>query len=111
MGNNELWMHWGVAIFTVIGVGMLGLLLHWLLFRVLDAIDHHTSIVFDNALISHGRKPTRLLLPLLAILFVLPLLPLSEIVVSKLRHLVGLGVVAAQVGDVPGVDRLGWLAE
>ncbi|MCB0113034.1 MAG: mechanosensitive ion channel [Caldilineaceae bacterium] len=95
MGNNELWMHWGVAIFTVIGVGMLGLLLHWLLFRVLDAIDHHTSIVFDNALISHGRKPTRLLLPLLAILFVLPLLPLSEIVVSKLRHLVGLGVVAA----------------
>ncbi len=95
MESTDVWMRWAVAIFTVLGASAAGLMAHWLLFRVLDAIDQHTSVVFDNALIAHGRKPTRLLFPLLAILFVLPLLPLNEIGVSKLRHFIGLGVIGA----------------
>jgi small-conductance mechanosensitive channel len=95
MEQTDLWMRWGIAIFTILGASLLGVLAHRVLFRVLDAIDHHTTIIFDNALISHGRQPVRLLFPLLAILFVLPLLPLEEIGVSRLRHFVGLGVIGA----------------
>jgi small-conductance mechanosensitive channel len=64
----------------------------WLLRKL--AVRKKTSVL-DQSLIRHGEGPTRLIFPLLAVLVVLPGLPLTPTLMSALEHITGLGLIAA----------------
>jgi len=64
----------------------------WLLRKL--AARKKTSVL-DQSLIRHGEGPTRLIFPLLAVLVVLPGLPLTPKLMSALEHIMGLSLIAA----------------
>ena len=50
------------------------LLVHHLLFRMLDRLARGTKTILDDSLVRHLRRPARLIIPILAVSFLLPLL-------------------------------------
>ncbi len=70
----------GLAAFMIlVSVGLLGLLLHAILFTVIDRRASQDPSIGATSLLRHGRQPIRLLLPLLLIALALPpVLPEAE---------------------------------
>ncbi len=87
--RNALWST-GLAA----GAIFLGVAAHRILFAISDRIAHRKGGVFYALLVKHEEHPTRLLLPLLTLLAVVPWLPLSSGVSSRLTHAVGLALIA-----------------
>lgn len=77
------------------GAVVLALAAHSLLFTVLARLARRTKATLDDSLLRHSRGPARLILPLLALLTVLPFMPLTAAVLVPLRHGVGLGLIGA----------------
>lgn len=63
----------------------------WLLRRFTRRRGH----LVGHSLIQHGAGPTRWIFPLLAVLCVLPGLPLPHLLMVALAHIVGIGLIAA----------------
>jgi small-conductance mechanosensitive channel len=63
----------------------------WLLRRVAN----RSGALLGQSLVRHSDHPTRWIFPLLAVLSVLPGLPLSPKAMSALEHIIGLGLIAA----------------
>src|SRR5580658_656912 len=87
--KNPLW-----SIALVAGSILLALLAHRIFFALGKRIASLKGGAFYTLLARHEEKPTRLLLPLLALLAVIPWLPLAPSVVSRLNHAVGLAFIA-----------------
>jgi hypothetical protein len=51
--------------------------------------------VLGQSIVKHGRGPARWIFPLIAVLAVLPGLPLPDMLMSALQHITGLGLIAA----------------
>jgi small-conductance mechanosensitive channel len=83
------------AIFITVALAV-ALAVHFVVFWLLRklAVRKKTSVL-DQSLIRHGEGPTRLIFPLLAVLVVLPGLPLTPTLMSALEHITGLGLIAA----------------
>jgi small-conductance mechanosensitive channel len=71
------------------------LIARYILFRVLHRLTLRKSSVLGLSLVKHGQRPTKWIFPLLAVLVVLPGLPLPADVMSALEHATGLGLIAA----------------
>jgi small-conductance mechanosensitive channel len=74
---------------------VIGLAVHAVLFLVLRRLAHRKGDVFVSSLVRHGQWPTLWILPLLAILFVLPGARLPEELLTPLQRAAGLALIAA----------------
>jgi small-conductance mechanosensitive channel len=100
---KQLLLTWGNllgAVALIAGAAVLGLVAYRVLVSVARSLARRTESVFDDMLVEHGRGPAMLLVPLAAVLLVLPVLPLPEETIATLRGVVNLGLIAS----------LGWLA-
>ena len=101
MGHFELELKDCMTALGVIGAAIIsGLAIHLAAFSAFKRIAAKTGGIIDDSLVRHGRNPARLFFPLIAVLIVLPLVPLPREIVAALRH----GAILAMIAAV------GWLA-
>jgi small-conductance mechanosensitive channel len=100
----QLLTHWRDWLWSVAAAGaavLIGLAAYYLLFLALARFSSRKSRnLIGEYLLQYGRGPAKLILPLLALVWVLPFVPLSPVVLGPLHHVVQLGLMAA----------VGWLA-
>lgn len=82
---------WSVGIAG--GAILLALAAHRIVFALGKRIANRQSGAFYALLVRHEENPTRLLFPLLALLAVIPWLPLAPYIVSRLNHAAGLALI------------------
>jgi small-conductance mechanosensitive channel len=101
---------WHTRIWAVVLIGaaaVVGLLLHGLVYQLLSRFVGRTETTLDDSVVKRTRGPTRLALPLLAVLFVLPNAPITEGLRATIAHLVGLGMIGGVAwGVIAFVDVL-----
>jgi small-conductance mechanosensitive channel len=93
MAIVEFWHTWIWAVILIGGALLLALLLHGLTYRLLARFVGRTDTALDDSLVRHTRRPARVVLPLLAVLFVLPNAPMSDALRGTIAHLVGIGLI------------------
>jgi small-conductance mechanosensitive channel len=69
---------------TLAGAVILGLLLYYIFFQIVIRIAHRSSPVLHDSLKRHGRRPSLIIFPLLAVYFFLPLIELPSKISSIL---------------------------
>jgi small-conductance mechanosensitive channel len=74
---------------------LFALAVHRIFFAAARRISRRTGVAFDDSLLRHSERPTKLILPLLAFLSVSLGLRLPERAVQTLRHAAGLVLIAA----------------
>ena len=87
--QNSLWSL-GVAAGSIV----LALLVHLLFFTLLKRITKTKGSVFYDRLRKYEAGPTRLLLPVLALMAVFPWMPLNQDIVGHLNHATSLVLIA-----------------
>ncbi len=87
--RNALWSSGLVG-----GAILLALAAHRIIFTLSQRIASRKSAAFYTLLARHEENPTRVLLPLLALLAVIPWLPLPPYIVAHLSHAAGLALIA-----------------
>lgn len=88
--HNLLWSA------AILGVAIVvSLAIHFVFFWLLRRLARRKSAYLGQSLVKRGLGPTRWIFPLLAVLSVLPGLPLPEKLMSALEHVTGLGLIAA----------------
>jgi small-conductance mechanosensitive channel len=95
---TDLFANWptllrAVAIVLCAVIG--GMLIGKILFRAIRRVTAKTSTVLDDVVIRHVGRPLKLILPLLAVIAVLPTLFLPDDTEGNLRHFLGLCLIAA----------------
>jgi small-conductance mechanosensitive channel len=91
----QQWSFWIWPLVILAGSIILALIAHYVLFLVAKNLAKRTGGVVVNSLVDHAEGPTRWILPLLAIVLALPALPVRSDLVQVLRHVAGLGLIAA----------------
>ena len=84
---------WATGIMAI--AAAVALVVRAIVFWLLQRMTRRHGTVMSQSLVKHGRGPTLWILPLLAILAVLPGLPLPQVLMTALEHIVGLGIIAA----------------
>lgn len=95
---ESLITHWQsvlISVAVLAGAVIVALVIHKIIFFFLDRLARKPKRTIEASIARHGRGPAAWVLPLLAILIVAPLARLPRIVENPLRHIVGLGVIAA----------------
>jgi len=93
-----LQVDWSAYLLTaaILGIAvLLAFLAHFLIFSALKRGADRTRSVVDDSLVARARGPAFVLLPLVAILIVLPSFTLPEGLLEGVRHFVALGMIAA----------------
>lgn len=94
----HLWQNWHAWLWPAIilvGSIFLALIIHSVLFALAKRIAKRTARPIQNSLVRHAEGPTRWIFPLVGIILALPVLPVRSDFVQMVRHVVGLGVIAA----------------
>jgi small-conductance mechanosensitive channel len=90
--------HWRDFLFSA---GMLAaaivvaFVVRFIAFSALHRFTRNRGTVLGQSLVKHGRQPSHWILPFVAVLVVLPGLPLPQGLRTALEHISGLGIVAA----------------
>jgi small-conductance mechanosensitive channel len=71
---------------TLVATVLVALLVHHVLFRTLDRMARGTKTIVDDSLVRHLRPPARLIIPILAVSFLLPLLTVSPRILIFLKQ-------------------------
>ena len=90
-----LWREWLWSIAIGASTVLVALIIHSLVSGFIKRLARNKETTFYNILASYEHGPTRLLLPLLALIGVLPWLPLPSQIKPSLTHAVGLGLIGA----------------
>ena len=91
--QNGRQLAWAAGVLgAAIGAGFVG---RAIVFWMLQAFDRRTGNALGQSFVKHGQGPTRWIFPLLAVLCVLPGLPLPSMAMSALEHITGIGLIAA----------------
>ena len=85
------WVESAVIVATAIAVG---LLIHWIVFLVIERAMPLRLAVLRQALVRRTKRPTRFIAPFLGLLAVLPALPLPDRILKPLDYVSGLGIIA-----------------
>ncbi|HEV2423822.1 MAG TPA: mechanosensitive ion channel domain-containing protein [Terriglobia bacterium] len=91
-GYEREWL-WPAII--IAGSIVLALIVHWIVFAVGKRVARRKAHVIVTSLVIHAEGPARWIFPLLALILALPTLPVRSSLVEIVRHLVGLGIIAA----------------
>ncbi|MDD5039060.1 MAG: mechanosensitive ion channel [Dehalococcoidales bacterium] len=78
---TEFFQNWKPLIYNlsiIIGAGIIGIIIHLIVFRILSRISRRTSSVVDDSFVKHTRRPLKYIMILLAINIALPTLQLSQ---------------------------------
>jgi small-conductance mechanosensitive channel len=94
-GLTAGWEDLLISLGILLGAGAAGLVLHRVAFGIASSLGSKTRTDVDNALIRHARRPGRLIIPMLACLFVLPMLRFSDASIGILGQIIGLVLIAA----------------
>ncbi|MEO6965903.1 MAG: mechanosensitive ion channel family protein, partial [Acidobacteriaceae bacterium] len=89
------WQNWLIAAATVIGAIIVGRIVHFIIFFVLRRIARNPKRVVEASLVQHGKRPAKWILPFLAVLVVLPTLPIPYEIKRSAEHVVGLALIAS----------------
>ena len=90
--------NWGVGaqFFSHLGAAIvLGLLIHFILFGILERIARHTPTSFDDLLVKHCRAPSRIIILLTILSITLPLIAVSPGIFDFLKHIISLCFIAS----------------
>ncbi|MGD8868259.1 MAG: mechanosensitive ion channel [Gemmatimonadales bacterium] len=88
------WHDWLWSGAMLVGSVLLALIAHWILFVAATRFAQRTGSSIDDSIIRHTRRPTRIILPLLAVFLVLPVLPLPQFLRQPIGHLLALAMIA-----------------
>jgi small-conductance mechanosensitive channel len=77
------------------GAILVALVSHAIIYAIGKRIANRREGKFYQLLVTRQERPTRLLLPLLALMGIIPWLPLSQVILSRLNHLVVLLLIAS----------------
>ncbi len=97
-GMNN-WQNALVSVALVAGAVVIGLVVHRIVYSISVRVTRAEGEIWEQAqelnasLVRRSRRPVNMIMPLISILFVLPLLPESTRVVHSVQHLVGLGLI------------------
>jgi small-conductance mechanosensitive channel len=97
---------WLVSGGILAGAVILALIGHWALFLVLTRVAPRTANGGEASLVRHTRGPARALLPLIAILLVLPQTPIGPHVAGSLEHAVNLALIVSVGWLIIGLTRM-----
>ncbi len=89
------WQSWLWALGWLAAATAAALIAHRVFFAVAKRVTARTSSEVDNLMVRHAEKPAQLILPLLAVLLALPVLPLRVSIEAPVSHLVGIGLIAS----------------
>jgi small-conductance mechanosensitive channel len=95
---EHIWDTWHIWIWSVIILAaaiLIGLATHAVLFFILKRLARRKGNIFVDSLVEHGQSPSRWILPLLTLMVVLSVAPLSENVLAPIERAIGLGLIAA----------------
>ncbi len=84
---------WSAAI--LVGAIALALVIRTIVFWSLRRMAHRKGALLGQSLTRHSERPSRWIFPLLAVLCILPGLPLPDELMSALEHIASLGLIAA----------------
>lgn len=87
---TEFLQNWQPIIYSlsiIIGAGIIGLIAHYIVFRILSRVSKRTQAILDDAIVRHSRRPSKYLIILLAINIVMPLVQFPENVLYILNSL------------------------
>ena len=88
--HGLLWSGIWLAV-AIVSAFIVRAIIFWMLRRFTRRHGH----LVGHSLVQHGEGPTRWIFPLLAVLCVLPGLPLPHLLMVALEHIVGIGLIAA----------------
>jgi len=88
------WKNWLWALSLIGGAIVLSLAAHWVIFTLAKRFARRTAAHIDDFLVRYLEKPARLVLPVLAVLSVIPFVPLSPNIVNPATHFAGLLLTA-----------------
>jgi small-conductance mechanosensitive channel len=89
--------HWQSVLISVAILGGaigLALIVHQVIFLILDRLARERSGTVEASIARHGRRPSFWVLPLLGLLVAVPAAPLPYGVKVPLGHVIGLGLIA-----------------
>ena len=89
------WKDWVWTIGLVAGAIALSLALHAIIFALAKRFAGRTATQIDDFLVRYAEKPARLVLPVLAVLSVLPFVPLPPAILNPAVHFTGLLLTAS----------------
>jgi small-conductance mechanosensitive channel len=93
MAIVDFWHTWIWAVALIALAWLVARLVHALAYRVLTRFITRTDTGLDDSVIRHTRRPAGVVLPLLAVLFVLPNAPMSATLRGTIAHLVSIGLI------------------
>jgi small-conductance mechanosensitive channel len=79
----------------LVGAAVVGLIVHYTLFSTMRRMARRTETIVDDSISKNFRTPLQLLIPLLAISFILPTSSMPPKVIVVLKHLLSLGIIVA----------------
>lgn len=88
--HNLLWSAITIAVAIIIALAI-----HFVVFWLLRRMARRKGAYLQQSLAKHAKRPTRWIFPLIAVLSVLPGLPLPPKLMSALEHITGIGLIAA----------------
>lgn len=89
------WVHLLWSLGSLVAAIGAGFVVRAIILWSLREFDRRTSDVLGSSLVKHGEGPTRWIFPLIAVLCVLPSLPLPPVLMSAFEHVAGIGLIAA----------------
>jgi small-conductance mechanosensitive channel len=90
-GDTRTWLISGATLASAVG---LALIVHFVLFFAVERILQHKDANTESLLTRRAKKSTRVIFPLLALVFAVPLAPIPGTLKNILEHALGLGVIA-----------------
>jgi len=87
--------HWWWSLVVLVSAPALALIAHAVLAGIATRLTRMTETTFDESIVKRARRPTRVIFPLAAILFVLPGLQLSAATLAIARHALAVALIAA----------------
>jgi small-conductance mechanosensitive channel len=84
---------WSTGILA--GVIAAALIVRAVAFWLLQRVTRRRGAALGQAFVKYGQRPTHWIFPLLAVLAVLPGLPLPAVLMSALEHITGIGFIAS----------------
>jgi small-conductance mechanosensitive channel len=90
-GDTRAWLISGATLASAVG---LALIVHFVLFFAVERILQHKDANTGSLLTRRAKKSTRVIFPLLALVFAVPLAPIPGTLKNILEHALGLGVIA-----------------
>jgi small-conductance mechanosensitive channel len=95
---SEMLQQWGTIIWSsalVVGSIILGLVIHYLMFSVIERVARQSHTIIDDSFVKNCRRPLRLLIPFLVVGFILPLFTIAPMILVILRHTIIIGLIVS----------------